>query len=222
MPVVQTVDAEAGGDMPGVRLHLPRGVERRSITLIGKRLTLSEIFDVIRKDYFPRWDREKQWIIQFDGLRSLSGLCEQESSTIWICAQAPERGVKLKAIIIHEMCHALRHCYGHGTSWQKVMLRKASIAEEKGEKRLSCLLYDQVRAYEGSPPMRAAEIYGMIEDAVLDQPAASYEAVVTWVAKYLGFFPPELEERYPLCKVTFDKAKRFLDGIRPRTKLSSL
>jgi hypothetical protein len=74
------------------------------------QMEIESVYEQIRKDYFPRWDRKHEWRIQVvEDLHGAIGFCYDESKTIsivkgsWV-SHSP--GLDIKLILIHEIAHA--------------------------------------------------------------------------------------------------------------------
>ena len=71
------------------------------------------------------------------------------------------------------------------------------------------LLYAEVLSYQHSEEKLTADhIYGKIEAALADEPKASYESIIAWIANDIGIYPWEIENYYKRCRRVYDKIIR--------------
>lgn len=110
------------------------------------RNRLKDSFEFVRKDFFPKWDKKKDWLVKkfvelAEGAEGLQGICERKDKTILI-TYLPHNENSLYWILIHEICHAISTDL-HGRKWRNRMVRASETAKRKGNKQLSrMILYD--------------------------------------------------------------------------------
>jgi hypothetical protein len=121
--------------------------------------------ELVRKKFFPKWDRKREWTIKFYMYDPSSyGRCDHKSKTIFVSfcsgflhcdlkrlvSDIRSMGVKLTPrqalwfLLIHEVCHAVNNPFEyHGARFQQRMLKVSKRAEEIGHLRLSEALYEE-------------------------------------------------------------------------------
>jgi hypothetical protein len=170
--------------------------------MVNKETRLQEAFEYIRNTFFPQWDKKHQWIArEVDDLPS-EGNCERETKTISL-RYLPREDDKLYLWLIHEICHSTTP--SHGRKWINRMLRIASRAKATGHDNLAKELFNHVDKYQKSEPLRAQDVYQMIEDAVIDAPDWSYDDIINWVAQECGCSEEELEKEFKRCRKVYDE-----------------
>ena len=86
------------------------------------------------------------------------------------------------------------------------MLKAAEKATKVERPNLSQILKKQVKGYETEKRLYAKDVYAKFYDALLENPDASYGAIIRWIAGDVGLYSHELEERYKKCRGVYDKA----------------
>ena len=170
---------------------------------MNDEIKLQKAFEYIREIFFPRWDKKHQWIIRLDPDFPSIGCCDQEMKVIYIqCIFEDED--EFHSVLIHEICHS--SYLGHSKKWATRMLRAAEKATKVGRPNLSKIIKKQVKNYENEKRLYARNVYEEIYDALLDVPEASYDAIIRWIARDVGLYSYELEERFKKCREVYDKA----------------
>lgn len=105
----------------------------------SKRLKNS--FEFIRKDFFPRWDKKKNWIVRKVKL-SCSGRCNRSKKTIEVW-HIPSIQNSLYFLLIHEICHAVS-TDRHGPRWKARMVLASERAKRKGNNQLSKMILNDL------------------------------------------------------------------------------
>ncbi|MGA2108908.1 MAG: hypothetical protein ABSH25_14835 [Syntrophorhabdales bacterium] len=173
---------------------------------------LSEQFENVRRAFFPRWDKEYRWRIQYvDDLPS-EGLCDPTTKTISV--NTDKGGDATAILLIHEICHAV--AWGHGKAWLARMLKAADVALDRGDLSISDDLRKQVEQYSKTPVTRASEVYGKLEDWVFDRPDVPYERMIEAVARFFAMHPDMFEHRFKRCRRVYEKAKVEAREEKPR------
>jgi hypothetical protein len=171
---------------------------------------LRDEFENVRKTFFPRWDRDGLWSVVVKPDLPGTGFCRPLTKTIQL-VQVPRDENELHRLLIHEICHAVVPASGlHGKRWRRRYLKAAERARALGRSTLAKAIEKDVAAY--SDPSRgitvgAPYVYRCIEDFMMDNPNASYDAAIEAVARWCCMYPRELEQRYKRCKVTYGEAK---------------
>ncbi len=158
----------------------------------------------VRKAFFPRWDRAKLWKCRT--VRDLDGacaVCVAESKTLKIAFSDNPT-----LLLIHEICHAVAGC-GHSKKWQARMAKAAIDAERGGRPELAVQIREEIRGYQETPVTgKVAEIYGLIDDVLMDQPEATMMQVADWIRRDYGMNRKEFFDSYKRFKTEFAKKQR--------------
>ena len=170
---------------------------------------LRQQFEDVKKTFFPRWDRKREWKVRSPKNLVPSGFCNTKRKIIAV--QPCYEKDMLTLVLIHEICHAFGT--GHGSPWLLRMERAAERAKEIGRPKLAKAILKEIEGYRRSPIVRAAHVYAAIEDAVCDlvyygQNDLAYQTVVKRVGRDYGMTPKEFVEKFPRVKAVYDKALR--------------
>lgn len=99
------------------------------------------LFQFVRKEFFPRWDKGNNWILG-EVKPPYMGRCDRSKKIIEVLYNMPHIQNSFVFLLIHEICHAVSTDY-HGQRWRKRMLMASEVARRKGNKQLSrMILYD--------------------------------------------------------------------------------
>lgn len=103
---------------------------------------LKDSFEFVRKEFFPRWDNKKEWLVkEVNAKESFQGRCERARKTL-VIRNLPHNLNSLYFLLIHEICHAVS-TDSHGRRWKNRMSRVSELAQKKGNSQLSkMILYD--------------------------------------------------------------------------------
>ncbi len=173
---------------------------------------LRESFELVRRVFFPRWDRNREWGIKRVWHLPADGKCDRISKNILLKELSPEKD-ELFCILIHEICHASSSPY-HGKRWQERMAIAGEQAEKIGLKKLSQLIDEEVKRYRQIPRNIYREVYDFIYDTVTAYPYMKFDKMVFHVAKEYGMYPREFKKRFKRCRKIFNQAKEFM---KPKT-----
>ncbi len=158
----------------------------------------------VRKAFFPRWDRAKLWKCRT--VRELDGACAKcvaESKTLKIAFSDNPT-----LLLIHEICHAVAG-YGHSKKWQARMAKAAIDAERGGRPELAVQIREEIRGYQETPVTgKVAEIYGLIDDVLMDQPEATMMQAADWIRRDYCMNRKEFFDSYKRFKTEFAKKQR--------------
>jgi hypothetical protein len=181
----------------------------------------------VRKDYFPRWDRERRWHIRHGNIPgTCRGKCFPEKRLI-VIADYPDDPDERDWLLIHETCHVFRGCRGskHGMTWQARMTRASRRACALGRPGLAARLDKDVANYQQAAldnPNPTLALYGLLEDWTHQEPHTPYKVVLGAVAAEHGMTVPELLESFPRCRKVYEQARDFaLEHERQREGLAS-
>lgn len=162
---------------------------------------LQEAFKYVRQSFFPKWDKNSEWIVKLDLNLPSHGRCFIETKTISL-SYLPNEDDALYSLLIHEICHS--SIPGHKKKWFDRMLKASKTADKLGHTKLSEMLWKEVNSYKDSPIIYARDIYAKIRDALVDEPNASYESIINWIAQDLGWYSKEVEKTYKQCKKVYN------------------
>ena len=81
-------------------------------------------------------------------------------------------------------------------------------AELSGQKQLSEMIREDVKRVQNAVKPSLGSIRHSIEDALMDQPDASFEEVVEWVAYNWGYTADGLLKKYLHLQKYFDKVNK--------------
>lgn len=103
---------------------------------------LKDSFEFVRKEFFPTWDKKKQWLIEkvAEGSR---GYCIRRGKTILIF-YLPHNENSLYWLLIHEICHAISTNF-HGERWKNRMIKVAELSRKKGNSQLSKMIFHDLK-----------------------------------------------------------------------------
>ena len=109
-----------------------------------------ETFDQVRKEFFPRWDRQRHWRARIARkLNGSVGHCDFTSRVIE-AFQVPDDDDELAALLIHEIAHAATASY-HAKRWITRMERAAQQAKAIRRSRLARLIREEIHGYGETP-----------------------------------------------------------------------
>jgi hypothetical protein len=166
-------------------------------------------FDEIKKVFFRRRDN---WKLEIDPNLPSHARCDNETKTVKL-QYIPEKEDLWHLTLIHELCHSLPGCGTgtHGKVWQGEMLKKSKIAEKKGMANLAKMLIEEIKRYQKSIALgfgTCVDIYGRVEDIIIDNPTISYDDLLEGIAFEYGMTREEFEPSYKRLRKVFDTAKR--------------
>jgi hypothetical protein len=172
---------------------------------------LQAAWHAMRKDYFPRWDRERRWRIRHGNLPgACRGKCFPDKRLV-VIAEYPDDPDKRDWLLIHETCHAFRGCGGnHGATWQARMTRASRRARALGRPGLAKLLDEDVANYRQAAldhPNPTLALYGLLGDWASQEPHAPYKVLLKAVAAEYGMTVPEMLDAFPRCRKVYEQAR---------------
>jgi len=170
------------------------------------------LFHEVKRTFYPRWDPNNEWTIQRRTRLSegynVNAMCNRKTKTIEISRRfIAQDDNDLPWLLVHEICHAVAKG-NHGKIWQTRFLKVADRAELLGQQPLAGKIRADVDLLQNAPKPTVRRIRHSIEDALMDQPGASYEIVIEWVANNWGYTANGLLRKHPSLKKHFDKTKR--------------
>ncbi len=171
--------------------------------------SVTQLFEDVRRAYFPRWDRKRRWTCQVGiapGTRRGS-FCDRRLKAIYI---SPEDAASpnVQAIIIHEITHAV--AWGdHGAAFQHRESVAADRATALGDKTLASQIRKDIEVCRRCPPCATAEeVYSLVRDVVVMDRIREYEQVLEAVSNEYVTTPEEFEKYHPRTRKVFEKALR--------------
>lgn len=117
---------------------------------------LKKSFEVVRKEFFSRWDNKEKWLVKKLTVKDRKelgikgpciGRCERKIKTILIqdlkFFSLPHMQNGLFFLLIHEICHAVStDC--HKEKWRNRMLSVSKSAEKRGNRILSKMILNDL------------------------------------------------------------------------------
>ncbi len=185
--------------------------------MISKSQLESE-FLLVREKIFPRWDKDKVWSIlfgNFTGSPGEEGCCVTESKVVHVApftAEWPRE--KRQALIIHEICHAVVGP-GHAKKFLERMRKAAETAERHGLHNTAKHVLEDVVMYEQTPKTNAAEVYGLVQDWLIERPDLTASQIENALVRTYGLTNEQVRVRYPrILQVTEDVKSLYLNKNR--------
>ena len=173
---------------------------------------LTEVFDFVRRAFFPRWDKKNQWVIRELSSLPSEGRCDNDKKTIFV-KYVPEEDDRLYELLIHEICHAVASP-GHGKKFLVRMAKAATTAQMLGYGELSRMLNTDIEETKKGLIVDATEIYNLVGDWAVDKPDLTYDEMLEAVSRRFGFYPAELEKRYKRFRKVYEEAIRSVRDSR--------
>jgi len=170
------------------------------------------IYDTVKKTYFPDWDRNNQWRVEFkdtltDGWLGNS-FSDRRTKTIEIYQMfAPNDDNDWYCLIAHQITHVITGA-SHNQKWMSRFLEVANQADLLGQKSLAYLIRDNAESSRDMFDPNINPILQNIKAAVLDNPDESDEIIIDSAANVMGISGYELLKRQPLVKTYCDDLKR--------------
>jgi hypothetical protein len=176
---------------------------------------LNKSFEFVRKVFFPRWDRARQWGVKRVWHLPAQGRCDRASKNILIKDQSPQED-ELNCLLIHEISHAVSSPY-HGRCWQDRMMKAGVRAEKIGHSVLAKMLGEEVKRQKLIPKNIDREAYDLIYDMVTALPYIKFNSLITRVASEYGMYPREFKVRFKRSKKIFNQAKGFMNAGKTKS-----
>jgi len=179
--------------------------------------SLDATFRALCRDFFPRWRDSGAWTI-VEGphgqwvdtqgntyTTTESGYCARTTKTIFLNygQHGRQHG---RAIIIHEIVHAVTSG-AHGKQFCARLRQAAQRASDLGDLTLSAQLREEADAYE-STAINLGSPYRRIPKIVCENPGATFEQILTYLANEYGETAPALVARYPRLRTVYQRARR--------------
>ena len=178
-----------------------------------RRSEIIQAYEFIRKEFFPRWDKKKEWSIRLRRDLPSLGLCSLEQKRIEIQSKRPVE-MPLSLFFIHEISHAVTNA-AHTKEWMARMMRAAEKADQI-DKELAQRIREEVTSYlpGNCEILTVKSICATIEDSVLDaRQEIVFPKLINWIARSAGLYPQEFKNSYRKSmdhfRKAFDEARRF-------------
>ncbi|MGA2465534.1 MAG: hypothetical protein ABSH06_14405 [Thermodesulfobacteriota bacterium] len=171
-----------------------------------QRNRLKSSFESVRENFFPKWDKAKKWRAKKVWHLPVMGICCNRLKEIQV-RTVFENEDELDRLLIHEICHAVTPG-NHPKRWNERMLKASKRADELGRHGLVSLLSKDIEAYKNSFPVKAKDVYGRIEDVVVEIPNITLNGLIRGIAKEFGMYKSELLAKYTQCRKIFNKVKK--------------
>jgi hypothetical protein len=133
-----------------------------------------------------------------------SGYCDSTTKTIFLNygQHGRQQG---RTIIIHEIVHAVTSG-AHGTQFCARLRQAAQRASDLGDMTLSAQWRAEAEAYE-SPGLSLGSPYRRIPQIVCENPGATFEQILTYLADEYVETAPALVARYPRLHAVYQRAR---------------
>ena len=174
---------------------------------IDTQEALEDLFERVRRMFFPRWRRGKNWSVKLGvapGRPRLRGWCDLEERTIWMKPQWRD-DENVEASVIHEVIHAVVGAE-HDGPFQRRMLKAADDAEAQGNAALASELRKEVADWAAEPRYRVSEMYAAIRRDAAE--VSSYEAFRQEFAERDGLLPEEFDRKYRRARRVYEQKRR--------------
>jgi hypothetical protein len=168
-----------------------------------RRGQLKRSFEQVRRDFFPLWDRKKQWRVRAATFLAPLGRCEADRKTIFIRA-IPDSEDELKRFLIHEICH--HNASGHAAKWQRNMETAAQRAKAVGEEKTAEWISEEIGRYQEAEKLEGNwGVYEQLGDWIVDtEGEVPYRRLVVSLAREFGQTVKELEKAHKRLRRVYD------------------
>ena len=169
----------------------------RTINETPKRL--QEAYNFVRQ-FFPNWDRKRQWQIRYISGVYYIAKCNTDLKTIDFRLISDD-DIELYMLLIHEICHTSSPA--HSKKWQDRMKIAGHRINKSGYPLLTREIINEVNRYKGSSNINGKFIYRKIVEIVMDNKNISFEDIMIYLSKeyYGGGIVP-----YKHCRKAYDTA----------------
>ncbi len=191
---------------------------------------LQEEFEYVRESFFPRWDRKREWKVEYteeplpvtaEDNPYFIACCTHATKTITVLRSECLVGDQLKVVLIHEVCHAIAFkafgLLGHGEFWCGRMQVAAEKAARLGMVEMADEISEDVRVWKDLNNLLACTRYELIQH-VARETEEDFSAVIDRVISVTyedleGVYQPgagprkRFLKKYPLAKEAYEKGK---------------
>lgn len=171
---------------------------------MDKTQILELVYQSIKRQYFPRWDRKGAWRVKDVWDLPSDGRCDTQKKIIYIRSDRVADNNDLRLLLIHEICHAFHP--NHSEKWCQRINKAAITASRLGQSGLSDMLRREALEYYSDRMPTANEIYFVIHQAVQRYPEIQYGDLIRYLAFEQGLYKTEFEKKYSLCRKKYDQA----------------
>jgi hypothetical protein len=159
----------------------------------------------VRQEFFPVWDRKREWKLCICGYLLAGGKCYPDRKLITL-QRVPNEQDKLETLLIHEICHAFSPA--HEGLWQSRFSKVAVHADEIGRRSLGTMIRDEVSRYACSPHTTQYYYQEYIEDFFMDRPDGKFEEMMRSLAFEVGLSLKDAKSYFPRARRDFDREQR--------------
>lgn len=185
-----------------------------------KSRSLSDVFQSVRTEYFPRWDRKRTWRVKSSASLLVDGICHMDRRLIVLRHSADWESADVRMTLIHEICHAVVPG-GHGQRWQGRMLKAAECAMFRGDLELSRLLKQEVEDYRATPFIQPRDVYARIEQCATEQPNLPFSTVLKFLAEELRMSRRQFLQLFPRANTVHIETLQFVAEIKASKPMGS-
>lgn len=176
---------------------------------------LNQYFDDVRRKYFPRWDKKREWKARaVADIHGAVARCVSNSKTIKI-QQPPPDGDELALVLIHEIAHAVT-TDSHGKRWIARMEKAATRAAEIGQPNIARLIAEEVARYQEPHSTGSRdEMYARIEEIVIgwpvDKPCIPFSELIDRVSGEVLLSHSDFLVNYPRARKVYHDIRTCCD-----------
>jgi hypothetical protein len=160
-------------------------------------------WEMVRKEFFPRWDREKKWKCFATDAGGSDGECLKGRKIIKL---ANFTSKTLLLLLVHEICHSVTRG-GHGKEWCARMATAAKRADAIRMKSLAAQIRKEVQDIMSSPATTAADVYDRMQEVVWGCKNISFRNAVEGIGREFGMSRSEFLSKFPRLRSIYDEAK---------------
>ena len=167
-------------------------------------MNLRQHFLEIKRQFFPRWDRDNLWRIRTSSYRNVHGYCDIKRRVVEVVARY-DNPDEQDCLLIHEICHAVASL-GHGKKWFARMEKAASRAKQLGRHKLALILRNEINDYQNKPEGKE-QAYQAIENMLIDNPSYTLLQVKRQIARDYGLLLSQVPKFLPRFQKVYREAK---------------
>ena len=199
------------------------------------QVILDTIFQWVRQNFFPNWDKSGKWTIEAYHLhRGLAGSCSNKGRKIlvynhllWRREGKLENPLELTTTIIHEAAHAVLPKPGnHGKRWRCEIAECCDRAKEMRMTSLYKRLREESSVYILTKGGRvtAKWVYSTIKELLKKDRTATFENIMNQIDYIVGKAQLDtsgvtfLDKKFKLCRRVYDAEKRKM--LRSKTSFT--
>jgi hypothetical protein len=160
---------------------------------------LDASFNYIRDTFFPRWDRQHDWVAKVgaipdrDNLVGFDGECDPVRKRIIINQRGIPKSEGLDSLLIHEIAHAVAGL-AHDKRWRNRMEKAALKAIDIGRTELAVEIREAFYMWD---VYAKGYTYDLVENAVLYEEADfSFDDIIAYVAREMDMPEDQIRSKY--------------------------